>query len=44
VNPLDQPGVELGKQYTFAKLGRAGYDAARAEFEALPKSEARFRI
>ncbi|MBI3792070.1 MAG: glucose-6-phosphate isomerase [Gemmatimonadetes bacterium] len=42
VNPLDQPGVELGKQYTFARLGRAGYDAARAEFESLPKPDPRF--
>ncbi len=42
VNPLDQPGVELGKQYTFAKLGRAGYDAARAEFDALPTSDPRW--
>ena len=42
VNPLDQPGVELGKQYSFAKLGRAGYDAARAEFDALPTSDPRW--
>jgi glucose-6-phosphate isomerase len=26
VNPLDQPGVELGKQLTCGLLGRAGYD------------------
>ena len=44
VNPLDQPGVELGKQYTFATLGRAGYDAARAEYDALPKPDPRFLI
>ena len=42
VNPLDQPGVELGKQYTFAKLGRAGFDAARTEFDALPTPDPRF--
>jgi len=27
VNPLDQPGVELGKQLTYALMGRPGYDA-----------------
>ena len=26
VNPLDQPGVELGKQLTYGLLGREGYD------------------
>jgi glucose-6-phosphate isomerase len=27
VDPLDQPGVELGKQLTYGLMGRAGYDA-----------------
>jgi len=44
VNPLDQPGVELGKQFTYGMLGRAGFDAARAEFDALPASDPKFRI
>ena len=26
VNPFDQPGVELGKQLTFAAMGRSGYE------------------
>ena len=26
VNPLDQPGVDLGKQLTFGLMGREGYD------------------
>lgn len=30
VDPFDQPGVELGKQLTFAALGRPGYPAAAA--------------
>ena len=25
VNPFDQPGVELGKQLTFAAMGRPGF-------------------
>jgi glucose-6-phosphate isomerase len=32
VNPLDQPGVELGKQFTYGMLGRPGFEAARKEF------------
>jgi glucose-6-phosphate isomerase len=26
VNPYDQPGVELGKKFTYGKLGREGYE------------------
>jgi glucose-6-phosphate isomerase len=35
VNPLDQPGVELGKRYTGALLGRAGTADEKAAFEAI---------
>ncbi|MDQ3949391.1 MAG: glucose-6-phosphate isomerase [Gemmatimonadota bacterium] len=40
VNPLDQPGVELGKQFTYAMLGRADAEAARREWNLLPKPDA----
>jgi glucose-6-phosphate isomerase len=40
VNPLDQPGVELGKQFTYAMLGRADAEEARREWNLLPKSDA----
>lgn len=30
INPFDQPGVELGKQLTYAAMGRAGYQAEPA--------------
>jgi glucose-6-phosphate isomerase len=40
VNPLDQPGVELGKQFTYAMLGRADAEPARREWNLLPKSDA----
>jgi glucose-6-phosphate isomerase len=33
VNPLDQPGVEQGKDYTYALMGRSGYDHIKAEFD-----------
>jgi glucose-6-phosphate isomerase len=39
VNAFDQPGVELGKQFTYAMLGRADADEARREWELLPKSD-----
>ena len=38
VNPLDQPGVELGKQFTYAMLGRADAEEARREWNLLPKT------
>lgn len=44
VNPLDQPGVELGKQFTYAIMGRPGSDAARKEWNKLPKPNPRFRV
>lgn len=34
VDPLDQPGVEEGKQLTYALMGRSGYEARRLEHEA----------
>jgi len=33
VDPLDQPGVELGKELTYGIMGRKGYEARRAEWE-----------
>ncbi|HET7187041.1 MAG TPA: glucose-6-phosphate isomerase [Gemmatimonadaceae bacterium] len=39
VNAFDQPGVELGKQFTYAMLGRADAEAARQEWNLLPKSD-----
>jgi glucose-6-phosphate isomerase len=35
INPLDQPGVEEGKQFAYGLLGRPGYEARRAELEAI---------
>ena len=39
VNAFDQPGVELGKQFTYAMLGRADAEQARREWELLPKPD-----
>ena len=44
VNPLDQPGVELGKQFTYAMLGRADAEQARQEWNLLPKPDDRYAV
>jgi glucose-6-phosphate isomerase len=44
VNPLDQPGVELGKQFTYAMLGRADAEQARREWNLLPKPDAKYSV
>jgi glucose-6-phosphate isomerase len=44
VNPLDQPGVELGKQFTYAMLGRPDAEAARREWNLLPKGDPRWTV
>jgi glucose-6-phosphate isomerase len=41
VDPMDQPGVELGKQLTYGIMGRPGFEEARAEWEGrAPKDDA----
>jgi glucose-6-phosphate isomerase len=42
VNAFNQPGVELGKQFAYALLGRPGAESARAEWDALPKPDPRW--
>ncbi|MCU0647719.1 MAG: glucose-6-phosphate isomerase [Gemmatimonadaceae bacterium] len=44
VDAFNQPGVELGKRYAYGMLGRSGYEAAKAEFAALPAGDARWRV
>lgn len=39
VDPLDQPGVELGKVLTYGLMGREGFDAP-----ALPEPDPRWRV
>ncbi len=33
IDAFNQPGVELGKQFAYALLGRPGADAAKKEWE-----------
>lgn len=42
VNPLDQPGVEGGKNTTYGLMGRPGYEKYRREFDAAPAKLAKY--
>ncbi|MDQ3555545.1 MAG: glucose-6-phosphate isomerase [Gemmatimonadota bacterium] len=44
VDPLDQPGVELGKQLTYGIMGRAGFEAQREEWEGREPKRPEWRI
>ena len=44
VDAFNQPGVELGKQFAYALLGRPGADAAKKEWDSLPKSDPRWTV
>jgi glucose-6-phosphate isomerase len=35
VDPLDQPGVELGKKFTYGLMGRKGFDEYRPRLESM---------
>jgi glucose-6-phosphate isomerase len=39
VDPLDQPGVELGKQLTYGLMGREGFEQHRRRLEELDQGE-----
>lgn len=44
VDAFDQPGVEVGKQFAYAMLGRAGSEAAAVEWESLPRPDPRWSV
>ncbi|MEG6520501.1 glucose-6-phosphate isomerase [Desulfotomaculum sp. 1211_IL3151] len=44
INAFDQPGVEEGKNATYALLGRPGYEDKKAELEARPVKKKEFII
>jgi glucose-6-phosphate isomerase len=41
INAFDQPGVELGKRFTYGMFGRPGFEADLAAFNDLPKPDSR---
>lgn len=42
INTFDQPGVEEGKNATYALLGRPGYDEKRAELKNAPQKQTKY--
>jgi len=43
INPFNQPGVEEGKNYTWAMMGRSGFDESRKRFENRPRKSDKYR-
>ncbi|MGE4318105.1 MAG: glucose-6-phosphate isomerase [Deferribacterales bacterium] len=44
IDPFDQPGVEEGKDYAYAIMGRQGYDSTKKKFEEIYKKQDDFII
>lgn len=44
IDAFNQPGVELGKQYAYALLGRPGVNAARKEWDSLAAPDPRWAV
>ena len=44
INAFDQPGVEEGKNATYALFGRPGYEAKKAELDAAPIKDDKYII
>ena len=44
IDAFNQPGVELGKHFTFALMGRKGYDEYKAEFDAYQTKRAGVKL
>lgn len=44
INAFDQPGVEEGKNATYALLGKPGYEQKKAELDAAPRKNARYTV
>jgi len=44
INAFDQPGVEEGKDATYAFFGRPGYEAKKAELDSRPAKKAMYVI
>ena len=44
INAFDQPGVEEGKNATYAMFGRPGYEEKKAELDAKPEKSEKYMI
>jgi glucose-6-phosphate isomerase len=44
INTFNQPGVEEGKNATYALFNRKGYEAKKAELEQMPEKQDKYII
>ncbi|MDD3840494.1 MAG: glucose-6-phosphate isomerase [Clostridia bacterium] len=44
INAFDQPGVEEGKNATYAMMGRPGYQDKKAELDNMPRKKSKYII
>ncbi len=44
IDAFNQPGVELGKQFAYALLGRPGADEAKKEWDSIPAPDTRWSV
>jgi len=44
VNPYDQPGVQMGKDFTYALMGRPGYAKQLEEYRRFARARRRYRV
>lgn len=44
IDPLDQPGVEMSKNFTYGLMGRPGFESYRAEFNKTLRSKKKYII
>ena len=44
INTYNQPGVELGKNFTYGMMGRAGYEGKKNEFDSRPPRKSDYII
>ena len=44
IDPLDQPGVEMSKNYTYGLMGRPGFESYKAEFKKTLRSKKKYIV
>lgn len=44
IDPFDQPGVELGKKYTYGLMGRAGFEKFKSAYDKGIRAKAQYII
>ncbi|MBW2085503.1 MAG: glucose-6-phosphate isomerase, partial [Deltaproteobacteria bacterium] len=42
IDPFDQPGVEMGKSFTYGLMGRPGYESFKDEFNKGPRPKKKY--